>query len=149
MWVTYWIKKAACITKGQWEDPASVCLHRTLFRHSNTPILQDTIMSRTWIHTHNLRAVGDLPMAAQGRTGALMDWDPLMLFLHPWATHLLHRALTARLSTVTCILPGPQSCSRRRTTFLSHSFLPKENGAARTSGWAKLRRRLPRVRTSS
>lgn len=116
MWDIFWIKKAACITKGQWEDRASTCPHRTLFRHHSTPTLPDTIMCQTWIRTHSRRGVGDLRMEPHGRTGAHTVWDHPILFPHPWTTRLQDRFLTVRLSTVTCILQELRCYSRRRRT---------------------------------
>ena len=144
MWDTYWIKKPACITKAQWEDPASICLHRTLFPLHNIPTLRDTIMCQTWKRTHSPRGVGDLLMGPRERTGARIVWDHLIQFLHPWTTRLPDRPLTAPLSTVTCILQDLR-CYRRRRTLTLHNFLLTEKDAIRTSGWVKLRNRLLQV----
>lgn len=137
---TYWIKKAACITKGLWEDLASTCLLRTLFRRHSTPTLPDTIMCQAWIRTHSLRGAGDLHTEPQGRTGVHIVWGHQTQFLHPWITRLPDRFLTARLSTVTCILRVLRCYSRHRRTFPLHNFLQIERDAIHTSGWVKPRR---------
>lgn len=147
MWDIYWIKKAACITKGPWGDRASICLHRTLFPRLSTPTSVDTIMCQTWIRTHSLRGVGDLHMALHGKTGAHTAWHRLTLSPHPWTTHLPDRSLTARPSTVTCILQDLRRYSRRRRTSPLHRFLLTERDATRTSGWAKLHSPPPQVRS--
>lgn len=70
MWDICWIKRAACITKGPREDPASICLHRTLSPLHSTPTLPDTIMCQTWKRTHSLRAAGAQHTGPRERTGA-------------------------------------------------------------------------------
>lgn len=117
-WDICWIRKAACITRDQWEDQASTCPHRTLFPLHSIPSSPDTIMCPTWIHTHSRRGAGGHRTVLPERTGAPTAWDHLTLSPPPWTTHLPDRFRTARPSTVTCTLRDPRCCSRRRKTFL-------------------------------
>lgn len=138
MWVTFWIKRPACIQDLQ-GAATTTCQCRTLYLLPPTQTTWGITTCQLQTATDSPREPGDPTTAPRGRTGTLTaraQGPPARLLPHSSAAPLLGRAPTVQLSTAPSIPLHPGGYLLQAPLAHSRSH-PPTKGTALTNGWGK------------